>query len=130
MFCKVMVETCPLKDYYTIYRKYKVKFQINQTKGKGDTMQAIKAVFDGVNFKPKEPIPVEGKYEVIITFVEEVSSSYDADKQEKIKRDKNFWKGFDKLVAEAKDEVLCMEDFERNKLSRELIIFDDDDNEV
>jgi len=31
-------------------------------------MYAIKAVYDGVNFKPREPIPVHGEYEVIITF--------------------------------------------------------------
>ena len=33
-------------------------------------MQAIKAIYDGVNFMPKQPIPVKGKYEVIITFLE------------------------------------------------------------
>jgi len=31
-------------------------------------MQAINAIFDGNYFKPLEPIPVEGKYEVVITF--------------------------------------------------------------
>jgi hypothetical protein len=31
-------------------------------------MQAINAIFDGNYFKPIEPIPVEGKYEVVITF--------------------------------------------------------------
>jgi len=31
-------------------------------------MQAIKAVFDGVTFKPKQVIPVSGQYEVVITF--------------------------------------------------------------
>ena len=33
-------------------------------------MQAIKAIYDGVNFMPKQPIPVKGEYEVIITFIE------------------------------------------------------------
>ena len=33
-------------------------------------MQAIRAIYDGVNFKPKQPIPVKGKYEVVIAFVE------------------------------------------------------------
>ena len=32
-------------------------------------MQAIKAVFDGVSFMPKQPIPVKGQYEVVITFI-------------------------------------------------------------
>ena len=33
-------------------------------------MQAIRAIFDGVNFMPIQPIPVRGKCEVIITFLE------------------------------------------------------------
>jgi hypothetical protein len=32
-------------------------------------MQAIKAIYDGVNFTPQQPIPVDEKYEVIITFI-------------------------------------------------------------
>ena len=35
-------------------------------------MTAIKAIYDGKGFKPMQPIPVEGEYEVIITFVEPV----------------------------------------------------------
>jgi len=35
-------------------------------------MYAVKAVYDGVNFKPKQPISVRGKYEVVITFLEPV----------------------------------------------------------
>ncbi|MCL1910869.1 MAG: hypothetical protein FWG13_01530 [Leptospirales bacterium] len=31
-------------------------------------MYSIKAVYDGTNFKPKEPIPVSEEYEVIIMF--------------------------------------------------------------
>jgi len=33
-------------------------------------MHAIKAVYDGKSFTPTQPIPVEGRYDVIITFVE------------------------------------------------------------
>jgi len=33
-------------------------------------MYAIKALYDGANFKPTQPITVKGQYEVIITFVE------------------------------------------------------------
>ena len=33
-------------------------------------MQAIRAIYDGVGFKPKQPIPVKENYEVIITFLE------------------------------------------------------------
>jgi len=32
-------------------------------------MQAIKAVYDGMAFTPTQPIPIQGHYEVIITFV-------------------------------------------------------------
>ena len=35
-------------------------------------MQAIRAIYDGVSFMPKQPIPVIGKYEVVITFIEPV----------------------------------------------------------
>ena len=34
-------------------------------------MQAIRAIYDGVNFIPKQPIPVKGNCEVIITFLEQ-----------------------------------------------------------
>ena len=33
-------------------------------------MNAIRAIFDGISFKPLQPIPVEEEYEVIITFIE------------------------------------------------------------
>jgi len=39
---------------------------------KGDFMQVIKAIYDGVNFMPMQPVPVKGKYEVFITFVEPI----------------------------------------------------------
>jgi hypothetical protein len=35
-------------------------------------MQTISAIFDGNHFKPIEPIPVEGKYEVLITFTKPI----------------------------------------------------------
>jgi len=89
-------------------------------------MQAIKAVFDGVNFKPREPIPVSGQYEVVITFVEQISTSLTTETQDQINRDIKFWKEFDRLVADASDEVLTMDDFPCTKFSRELIIFDDE----
>lgn len=37
-------------------------------------MQAIKAVYDGDNFFPKEPIPVKGQYDVIITFINPIKT--------------------------------------------------------
>jgi len=35
-------------------------------------MYSVKALYDGVNFKPKHPIAIKEQYEVIITFVEPV----------------------------------------------------------
>ena len=35
-------------------------------------MQAVKAIYNGVTFTPTEPIPIQGHYEVIITFVEPI----------------------------------------------------------
>ena len=35
-------------------------------------MQAIKAIYDGTTFMPRQPVPVQGMYEVIITFIESV----------------------------------------------------------
>jgi len=89
-------------------------------------MQAIKAIFDGVNFKPKQAIPISGQYEVVITFIEQISVSPDTDKQEMINRDIKFWKEINRLAEESNDEVLDMANFERNKFNHELIIFDDE----
>jgi len=36
-------------------------------------MYAVKAIYDGVNFKPTQPVDVEGQYEVVITFIEPIS---------------------------------------------------------
>jgi len=35
-------------------------------------MYAIKAIYDGTNFKPMQPIPVKENYKVVITFIEPV----------------------------------------------------------
>jgi predicted DNA-binding antitoxin AbrB/MazE fold protein len=37
-------------------------------------MQTINAIFDGNYFKPLEPIPVEGKSEVLITFTKPINT--------------------------------------------------------
>jgi hypothetical protein len=49
----------------------------------GVYMQAIKAVYDGVGFTPKQPVPVQGNYEVVITFIEPIPSKT----EEKTKRE-------------------------------------------
>jgi hypothetical protein len=37
---------------------------------RGDFVQAIKAIYDGENFRPQQPIPVKEEYETIIIFTE------------------------------------------------------------
>jgi len=37
-------------------------------------MEAINAIFDGNNFRPIDPIPVKGKYEVVITFTKPIDT--------------------------------------------------------
>ena len=37
-------------------------------------MYAVKAIYDGNYFKPIEPFPVEGKYEVVITFTNPIDT--------------------------------------------------------
>jgi len=56
-------------------------------------MYAIKAIYDGVTFKPKQPISVSGKYEVVITFLEPVKNNVAIDEQS-IKRPLSELKGF------------------------------------
>jgi len=46
-------------------------------------MYAVKAIYDGVNFKPRQPISVTGKYEVVITFLEPVNDDIINDEQSK-----------------------------------------------
>ena len=36
-------------------------------------MQTIKAIYDGFVFKPQQPIPVQGHYDVVITFLEPIT---------------------------------------------------------
>jgi len=59
--------------------------------------------------------------------VGQIPSDHDADRQERINADLAFLKEFDRLVAEASDEVLSMDDFPPIKFSRDLIIFDDEE---
>jgi len=47
-------------------------------------MQTIKAIYDGINFKPIQSIPVNEKYEVFITFIKPLKE--DAINEEKAKK--------------------------------------------
>jgi len=47
-------------------------------------MYAVKAIYDGANFQLKQPISIEGKYEVIITFIEPFRENSVADEPPKV----------------------------------------------
>jgi predicted DNA-binding antitoxin AbrB/MazE fold protein len=57
------------------------------------SMYTIKAIYDGVNFKPRQPISVSGKHEVVITFLEPVEGDIVRDVQSK-KRPLSELRGF------------------------------------
>jgi len=40
-------------------------------------MYAVRAIYDGINFKPRQPISVKEPYEVVITFLEPVAKVID-----------------------------------------------------
>jgi predicted DNA-binding antitoxin AbrB/MazE fold protein len=67
---------------------------------KRNKMYAIKAIYDGNYFKPQEPVPVEGKYEVVITFTKPINTS-----QEDILKYFNTWDDEDvKIIDEIIEE--------------------------
>ena len=89
-------------------------------------MQAIKAIYDGTVFKPQQPIPVQGQYEVVITFIEQIALD-DIGKREAKKTDLEYWQEFKNLAEDSRDEILSVDDFPRTKFNRELILFDEDE---
>lgn len=58
-------------------------------------MQAIRAIYDGIDFKPMQPIPVKENYEVIITFVEPIR-----EKRKYIMEFAGIWKNKDVIDVE------------------------------
>ena len=46
-------------------------------------MYAVKAIYDGITFKPMQPIEVEGNFEVVITFLEPLKSDVEVLEQSK-----------------------------------------------
>jgi hypothetical protein len=47
-------------------------------------VHAIKAIYDGLVFTPKQPIPVQGHYEVVITFIEPIPAQQENEPKRKI----------------------------------------------
>jgi predicted DNA-binding antitoxin AbrB/MazE fold protein len=69
-------------------------------------MQTISAIYDGNFFKPMEPIPVEGKYEVLITFTKPIDTK--STKRKKILKYFGTWddedvKVINQIVEERKN---------------------------
>ena len=56
-------------------------------------MYAVKAIYDGINFKPIQPISVNGRYEVVITFLEPMEDDVAVDEHSK-KRPLSELRGF------------------------------------
>ena len=67
-------------------------------------MYAIKAIYDGVSFKPKQPISVNGQFEVVITFLEPVADVTVGAEQIKKHPRSDF-------IGSWKDKIWISEDF-------------------
>jgi len=66
-------------------------------------MQAINAIYDGNYFKPTEPVPVKGKYEVVITFTKSLDST--DKKRQRILKHFGTWDDEDvKIINEIVEE--------------------------
>jgi hypothetical protein len=74
-------------------------------------MQAINAIFDGNYFKPIEPIPVEGKYEVVITFTKPI----DAGETQRQRILKHFGTWNDEDIKDIDDIVKERANFSMNR---------------
>jgi predicted DNA-binding antitoxin AbrB/MazE fold protein len=66
-------------------------------------MQTINAIFDGNIFKPIEPIPVKGKYEVLITFTKPIDTK--STKRQRILKHFGTWDDEDiKTISQIVEE--------------------------
>ena len=67
-------------------------------------MYAVKAIYDGANFKPIQPISVSGKYEVVITFLEPITEEITNTEQTKKHPRSEF-------IGSWKDKIWMSDDF-------------------
>ncbi|MCL1997312.1 MAG: hypothetical protein FWG65_00920 [Turicibacter sp.] len=82
----------------------------------------VKAIYTGreFQFEPQEPIPVQGRYSVVITFVEELPLTAE-ESELQLQEDLAFSEHLRKLYEEAADEkpldpldfLLCPDTFEK-----------------
>ena len=82
----------------------------------GERMQVIKAIFDGANFLPLQPIPVKGRYEVVITFLDEVKT---IDRENTLAH----WNEIKQMITESVQENDLLQDdvFSRDRNSRTFL---------
>ncbi|MCL1997314.1 MAG: hypothetical protein FWG65_00930 [Turicibacter sp.] len=76
-------------------------------------MKAIKAIYTGREFEPQEPIPVNGKYEVAITFLEEISETA-AERETRIAQKVKAWEEICEMIAECDEPPLLLENFQNS----------------
>jgi hypothetical protein len=69
-------------------------------------MVAIQAEFDGARIMPKEPIPVKGPYEAIITFVRPALQDAAWEQPTKLSAKDEYPEGFFELFGALKDTAL------------------------
>ena len=77
-------------------------------------MFAIKAIYDGTNFKPLQPIPVTGDYEVVITFIKPTKKDTDdIDKRTKLPRStiKGLLKGKVRMAEDFNEPIEDMKEY-------------------
>ena len=77
-------------------------------------MFAIKAIYDGISFKPLQPIPVEGIYEVVITFIEPAKKdTADINKLTKLPRStiRGFLKGKVRMSEDFNEPIEEMKEY-------------------
>ena len=67
-------------------------------------MHAIKAIYDGTEFKPVQPIPVEGNYKVFIIFAEPMEKVVENKKEQKQTQRSDF-------IGSWKNSIWISEDF-------------------
>ena len=71
-FCSLIISVTDINPYCGYVKQRDTIQHLNFISERKCDMQAIKAVYDGFHFKPKQPIPIQGRYEVVITFIEPV----------------------------------------------------------
>ena len=77
-------------------------------------MFAIKAIYDGTNFKPLQPIPVTGDYEVVITFIKPTKKdTTGVDKRTKLPRStiKGLLKGKVRMAEDFNEPIEDMKEY-------------------